>query len=49
MKFFIKIKDTHKIIKRILLPLVFFVMKTKKHIQFMYQNNALKKNMLIYY
>ena len=34
--------------KRIPSPLVFFVLKIRKNIQFMYQRNVVKKNMLIH-
>ena len=44
----VKIGDIHKIEKRIPLALVFLTLKIKKNIQSMYQNNAVKKNMLIY-
>ena len=42
IKFPVKIRDIHKTEKKKL------AMKIKKHIQSMYQNNAVKKNMLIY-
>ena len=45
----VKIKDIHKIKKRFPLALAFLVMKIKKNIQYMYQNNVVKKNMLTYY
>ena len=48
IKFPVKIGDIYKIEKRIPLALVFLTFKTKKNIQSMYQNNAVKKNMLIY-
>ena len=37
------------ILKKILPEKVFLVMKIRKKIQSMYQNNVVKKNMLIYY
>ena len=49
IKFPVKIRDTYKIEKRILSPLAFLVLKTKKNIQSMYQNNVVKKNLLTYY
>ena len=51
IKFPVKISDIHKFEKkqRIPLELVFLVIKIRKNISFMYQENVLKKNMLIYY
>ena len=48
IKFPVKIRDIHKIEKRISSAFVFLAMKIKKNIQSMYQN-VVKKNMLIYY
>ena len=47
--FSVKVWDIHKIEKKILLTLVFLVMKIKKNIQSMYQKNVVKNIMLIYY
>ena len=44
IKFPVETRDIHKIEK----ALVFLAIKIRKSIQFMYQKNALKKNMLIY-
>ena len=41
--------NIHQTVKIILSTLVFLAMKIKKHIQSMYQKNAVKKDMLIYY
>ena len=41
-KVLVKVKDIHKIEKRILLTLVFLVMKTRKKFQSMYQKNVKK-------
>ena len=49
IKFSAEIRNIHKIEKIILLALLFLVMKIRKNIQFMYQKNFMKKNMLIYY
>ena len=49
IKFPVKVRDIHKIEKRIPLALVFLVMKIGRNIQSMYQKNVAKKNMLIYY
>ena len=50
IKFPVKIRNIHKVEKKkILSTLVFLGMKIKKNIQSMYQNNVVKKNMLIYY
>ena len=49
MKFPVKTRDIYKIEKSVPLALVFLVMKIRKNIHFMYQNNVLKKNMLTYY
>ena len=49
IKFPVKVRDIHKIEKRIPSALVFLVMKIKKNIQSMYQENVVKENMLIYY
>ena len=46
IKFPVKIRDCHKIEKRIASALVFLVMKTRENIQSMYQK-ILLKNMLI--
>ena len=43
IKFSVKIRDIHK---SILSALAFLVLKIKKNIQSMYQNNVVKKNML---
>ena len=45
----VKVREIHKIEKRILLELVVLVTKIKKKIQSMYQKNVVKKNLLIYY
>ena len=39
IKFPVKIRDIHKILKRIVAALVFLVTKTKKNIQFIRQKN----------
>ena len=50
VKFPFKIRDIHKIEKkRIPSVLVFLVIKASQSIQFMYQKNFAKKNMLICY
>ena len=49
MKLPVKVREIHKIEKRILLELVVLVTKIKKKIQSMYQKNIVKKNLLIYY
>ena len=49
INFPVKIRDIHKIQKRIPLALAFLILKTMKNIQFMYQNNVVKKSMLTYY
>ena len=43
IKFSVKIRDIHKIAKNSLLALAFLVMKIRKNIQSMYQNNVAKK------
>ena len=45
----IKTRDIQKVEKRIPAVLAFLVMKIRKNIQSMYQNNVVKKNMLTYY
>ena len=51
IKFPVKFRDIHKIKKKkkILSPLVFLVMKTKKIIESIFQENAARKNILTYY
>ena len=49
IKFPVKIRDITKSKKRISSALAFLVMKVRKNIQSMYQNNVVKKNMLTYY
>ena len=49
IKFPVKIRDIHKIKKRISSALVFLVMKMRENIQFMYEKNVMKRKMLIYY
>ena len=49
IKFPVKIRDIHKIVKRIPSRLVFLATKIKKNIQSMYQKNVAKINILIYY
>ena len=49
IQFPFKVRDINKIGKKIPLVLVFLVLKIRKNIQFMYQKNIVKKNMLIYY
>ena len=49
IKFPVKIRDIHKIEKRIPSRLVFLATKIKKNIQSMYQKNVAKINILIYY
>ena len=44
-----KFKDIQKTEKKITLTVMFLVMKVRQNIQFMYQKNVVKKNMLIYY
>ena len=44
-----KTRDIHKKEKKIPSALVFWLSKERKKIQFMYQKNLVKKNMLIYY
>ena len=48
MNFPVKITDIHKIRKKFISTFALLVMKIKKNIQFMYQNNAAKENMLTY-
>ena len=48
-KFPVRVRYIHKIEKRILSALGILVMKIKKNIESMYQRNAGKKNILIYY
>ena len=50
IKFPVKIRDIHKILKKISSALVFLAMKIKKKkIQSMYQKIVVKINMLVYY
>ena len=49
IKFPVKIRDIHKIEKKIPSALVFLDMKIKKNTQSMYQNNVAKKKLLNYY
>ena len=50
IKFPVKIRDIYKIEKkRVPLALAFLVMKIRRIIQSMYQNNIVNKNMLTYY
>ena len=49
INFPVKIRDIHKVEKRIPPALVFLVMKIRKNIQSTYQKYAAKKSMLIYY
>ena len=49
IKFPVKTRTFTKLRKRIKLALAFLVMKTKQNIQSMYQKNAVKINLLIYY
>ena len=51
IKFPVKIRDIHKIEKKKRIPptLAFLVMKIRKNMQFMYQKNVVKKNVLTYY
>ena len=49
IKFPVKIRDIHKIEKIESSALVFLVLKIRTNIQFMYQKDIAKKNMLIYY
>ena len=55
IKFSVKVSDIHKIEKKkkkkkkIPFGLVFWVMKIRKSIKFMYHKNFVKKNMLIWY
>ena len=44
-----KCRGTDKIEKRIPSGLIFLVTKIKQIMQFIYQKNVVKKNMLIYY
>ena len=50
-KFPVKARDIHKTKKKKRIPsaLVLLVMKMRKNIQSMYQKNAVKRNLLIYY
>ena len=49
IKFPVKVRDIHKIEKINSIGISFLAMKIRKNIQFMYQKNVVKKNMLIYY
>ena len=49
IKFAFKIRDILKIKKKDFIPFDVFGYEIRKNIQFMYQKNAVKRNMLIYY
>ena len=51
IKFPVKIRDIHKMEKKKRIPsaLAFLVVKIRKNIQFMYQKNVVKKNIMTYY
>ena len=49
IKISVKIRDIQKIENKILLVLMFLAMKTRKNIQSKYQNNVVKKEIVIYY
>ena len=49
IKFSVKIRDIHKVGKKNSIGISVLVMKIRRNIQSMYQKNAVKKNMLIYY
>ena len=49
IKFPVKVRDINKIEKKNSIGISALVMKIRKNIQFMYQKNVVKKNMLIYY
>ena len=48
-KFPVKIRDIHEIEKNNSINVSVFSYENKRNMQFMYQKNVVKKNMLIYY
>ena len=49
IKFPVKTRDIHKIEKKKSISISIFGYENRKNIQFMYQNNITKKNLLTYY